>query len=92
MSREKPLLQFRTEIFDHAIFPCPQRLNSTSIINVVKSLYLMSSLDGKISVQHWAEVAIKQLSLTIQEAEVYFEVFRTLTQERRTAHPVIDLK
>lgn len=92
MSREKIGLQIRTELFDHGVFPCPPRLNQSSIINLVKSLYQSATHDGKITVSQWAEAAIKQLSLSLQEAEVYFELFRNLAYERRPAQPVIDIK
>ncbi|CAG9335984.1 unnamed protein product [Blepharisma stoltei] len=92
MSRDKIGLQVRTELFDHGIFPCPQRLNQSSIINLVKTLYLSASHDGKITISQWAEAAIKQLSLSLQEAEVYFELFRSLAYERKPQQPIIDIK
>ncbi|CAG9315349.1 unnamed protein product [Blepharisma stoltei] len=92
MSRDKIGLQIRTELFDHGVFPCPQRLNQSSIVNLVKSLYLSASHDGKITISQWAEAAIKQLSLTLQEAEIYFELFRSLAYERKPQQPIIDIK
>jgi len=83
MAQGKLKLQIRTDIFEHCIYPCPSRLNSSSIINLIKSLYLVAGQDGKVQFSQWAEVAIKQLSLSLQEAEVYYETFRNLAYENK---------
>ena len=83
MAQGKLKLQIRTDTFEHCIYPCPSRLNSSSIINLIKSLYLVAGQDGKVQFSQWAEVAIKQLSLSLQEAEVYYETFRNLAYENK---------
>jgi hypothetical protein len=91
MSREPYSLQLRMDIFEHGVFSCPHRLTQASLLSLVKSLQ-QSSIDGKITSSQWAEAAIKQLSLSLQEANVYFELFRHLAYSRRPAAPVVDVK
>mmetsp|Transcript_9538 Transcript_9538/g.18545 ORF Transcript_9538/g.18545 Transcript_9538/m.18545 type:complete len:493 (+) Transcript_9538:2019-3497(+) len=63
----------RREVFDHAVYPCPPRLNPTTLQTLVKSMHLACSLDGRISHPQWADAAIKTLGLSLSEAETYFE-------------------
>lgn len=37
-------------------------------------------------------MAIKNLGMTVHEAEVYFEVFRSLSSDPKSSHPIADLK
>jgi TBCC domain-containing protein 1 len=79
------------DIFEHGIFSCPHRLTQASLLSLVKTLQ-QSSIDGKITSSQWAEAAIKQLSLSLQESNVYFEIFRHLAYSRRPSQPVVDVK
>jgi TBCC domain-containing protein 1 len=63
----------KKEVFDHAVYPCPPRLNPTTLQTLVKSLHLACSLDGRISHPQWADAAIKSLGLSLSEAETYYE-------------------
>lgn len=83
--------QLRMDIFEHGIFSCPHRLTQASLLSLVKTLQ-QSSIDGKITSSQWAEAAIKQLSLSLQESNVYFEIFRNLAYARRPSQPVVDVK
>ena len=83
--------QLRMDIFEHGIFSCPHRLTQASLLSLVKTLQ-QSSIDGKITSSQWAEAAIKQLSLSLQESNVYFEIFRHLAFSRRPSQPVVDVK
>jgi hypothetical protein len=91
MSRDAFSLQLRMDIFEHGVFSCPHRLTQASLLLLVKSLQ-QSSIDGKITASQWAEAAIKQLSLSLQESNVYFEIFRHLAYTRKPATPVVDVK
>ncbi|OMJ87727.1 hypothetical protein SteCoe_10470 [Stentor coeruleus] len=91
MSRDSHNLQIRIDIFEHGVFSCPHRLTQASLLSLVKSLQ-QSSIDGKITASQWAEAAIKQLSLSLQESNVYFEIFRHLAYTRRPAQPIVDVK
>jgi hypothetical protein len=55
MAESNPEVRIRLEIFDHGIFPCPAKLNTKSLINIVKSLYLVSTIDYKITAANWHE-------------------------------------
>ena len=91
MSREAYNMQLRVDIFEHGVFSCPHRLTQASLLSLVKSLH-QSAIDGKIAASQWAEAAIKQLSLSLQESNVYFEIFRHLVSTRRSSQPIVDVK
>ena len=90
MSRDRTVLQIRSELFDHGVFPCPPRLTTTSILSLVKSLFISSTMDFKISLQQWTDSATRLINITPAEAEVYFEVFRALASDKKL--PTVDLK
>ena len=91
MSKEAYNIQLRIDIFEHGVFSCPHRLTQASLISLVKSLQ-QASIEGKIAASQWAEAAIKQLSLSLQESNVYFEIFRHLAYTRKPAQPIVDVK
>ena len=88
MSRS--VLQIKTEVFDHGVFPCPARLTPTSLIAAVKSLFIASTMDFKINLQQWVDTATRVLALTPTEAETYYEVFRAVGSDKKL--PTVDLK
>lgn len=84
-------MELRIDVFEHGIFSCPHRLTQASLLSLVKYLH-QSAIDGKITASQWAEAAIKQLSLSLQESNVYFEIFRHLAYPRRPSQPIVDVK
>ena len=86
----RPVLQVKTEVFDHGVFPCPARLTPTSLLSTIKALFPASTLDCKITLQQWLDTATRVLALTPAEAEVYYEVFRAIGSDKKL--PTVDLK
>jgi len=85
----RPVLQIKAEVFDHGVFPCPARLTPTSLVSLVKSLFI-ASIDLKLSLQQWKDASARALGLPPAEAEVYYEVFRAVGSDKRL--PTVDVK
>jgi hypothetical protein len=75
-------LAIRTELFEHIIYPSQTKLTSSILINLFKSLHLLSSIDYKITLNQWIEQAVKHIpSLVEGEAEVYFKTYKAILAE-----------
>jgi len=74
------ILQIRTEIFDHGIYPlASSHFNITNLTSIIKELHAVSTIEYKITAQQWCEkVAKKMPSLSEKDAEIYFVTFKTL--------------
>lgn len=91
MSRDAYNMQLRIDVFEHGVFSCPHRLTQASLLSLARTLQ-QSAIEGKIAASQWAEAAIKQLSLSLQESNVYFEIFRHLAYARKPSQPIVDVK
>ena len=74
------VLQIRTEIFDHGIYPAvSSHFNITNLTSIIKELHTVSTIEYKVTSQQWCEkVAKKMPSLSERDAEIYFTTFKTL--------------
>lgn len=48
-------LHIRSEIFEHSIYPMQSKFTQKTLIDVFKSLHMLSSFDYKISMDNWIE-------------------------------------
>ena len=49
------LLQLRTELFEHGLFPMQSKLSANVLVNTFTNLNLLSSIDYKIKLVNWVE-------------------------------------
>ena len=77
-----PLLQIRTEIFEHGLFPMANKLSASVLINTFTNLNLLSSIDYKIKLSVWVDQAKRHIpDMTEHEAHIYFLTYKALMQE-----------
>ncbi len=69
----------RAEIFEHSMYPSQNKFTSSNLMDLFKSLHLLSTFDYKISGSSWIEQACKHVSgFTVTEAEFYFRTYLVL--------------
>lgn len=49
------LLQIRTELFEHGLFPMQSKLTSNVLVTTFTNLNLLSSIDYKIKLANWVD-------------------------------------
>ena len=87
MSGSTIILQIRSEVFDHGIFPAASaNFNVTNLTGIIKELHSVSTVEYKITLQQWCEKVAKTVpSLSEKEAEIYFVTFKTLFADLESA-------
>ena len=48
MVESQGILEIRTELFEHGLYPLKTKLTSQMLINLFKNLHMISSIDYKI--------------------------------------------
>jgi hypothetical protein len=56
-----PLIQIRSELFEHGLFPMQSKLTNVGLINTFSNLNLLSSLDYKIKLAAWVDQAKRHI-------------------------------
>jgi len=76
------LLQLRTELFEHGLFPMQSKLSANVLVNTFTNLNLLSSIDYKIKLVNWVDQAKKHIpDMTEQDANIYFVTYKALLEE-----------
>lgn len=76
------LLQIRTELFEHGLFPMPSKLTSNVLVTTFTNLNLLSSIDYKIKLANWVDQSKKHIpEMTEQDAQIYFMTYKALLEE-----------
>lgn len=79
---EKMQLNLRQEVFDHLVFPLTIKLDENVIIQLFRKLHIMSSIDYKITLEHWIDQSLNFLpGITEKEATVLFNCYKILASE-----------
>lgn len=75
-------INIRTDIFEHGVFPTPQKLGFLNIMSLFNSLSLASNIDNKVSIDQFKESISKYIpSVSSKQAEAFFILFKILTEE-----------
>lgn len=71
----------KVELFEHGVFPTPSKLTLLSVISLFSSLNLVADIDNKVTLEQFIESAAKYIpSLSPRDSEVYFMVFKVLSE------------
>jgi hypothetical protein len=75
-------INIRTEIFEHGVFPTPQKLGLLNVISLFNSLSLSSNIDNKVTIDQFKESISKYIpAISHKDAEAYFVLFKVITEE-----------
>ena len=78
-NKPAPLLQLRTELFEHGLFPMQSKLSANVLINTFTNLNLLSSIDYKIKLVNWVDQAKRHIpDMTESDANIYFITYKAL--------------
>ena len=61
MVESQGILEIRTELFEHGLYPLKTKLTSQMLINLFKNLHMISSIDYKIPLSQWIDVSTKTI-------------------------------
>ena len=76
------ILQLRTELFEHGLFPMQSKLSANVLVNTFTNLDLLSSIDYKIKLVNWVDQAKRHIpDMTEQDANIYFVTYKALLDE-----------
>lgn len=86
-------ISIRSELFEHCIYPSQTKITTQNILNLFRSLHLLSSFDYKITLDNWIEQSLKHIqSLTLSEAEMYFWTYDILMRNIETKGAAEEIK
>ena len=81
-NKPQPILQLRTELFEHGLFPMQSKLSANVLINTFTNLNLLSSIDYKIKLVNWVDQAKRHIpDMTESDANIYFITYKALLEE-----------
>jgi hypothetical protein len=76
------LLQIRTELFEHGLFPMQSKLSSSVLVTTFTNLNLLSSIDYKIRLSNWVDQSKKHIpDMTEQDAQIFFLTYKALLED-----------
>lgn len=82
VDQSSKILQLRTELFEHGLFPVQSKLSANVLINTFTNLNLLSSIDYKIKLNNWVDQAKRHIpDMTEQDANIYFVTYRALLED-----------
>ena len=76
------LLQIRTELFEHGLFPMQSKLTSSVLVTTFTNLNYLSSIDYKIKLANWVDQAKRHIpDMSEQDAQIYFLTYKALLED-----------
>jgi hypothetical protein len=83
-------INIRTEVFEHGVFPTPQKLGILNIISLFNSLSLASNIDNRVTLDQFKESLSKYIpTISPKDAEAYFVLFKIITEDDLSFLPKI---
>lgn len=75
-------VNIRTDLFEHGVFPTPQKLGVLNIISLFNSLSLGSNNDHKVTIDQFKESISKYIPFfSSKQAEAFFILYKILTED-----------